>query len=381
MLRVAVQPKLLRWARERIGRSVTDFQSRFKRLPLWESGQENPTLKQLEDYAAATYVPIGYFFLPEPPEEKLPIPDLRTVRDRAVHQPSPDLLDIVYTCQQRQAWFRDHARITGQSPLQFVGSATTRSSVVTVAKQIRDALGFDLEARRQCPTWTDALRQFIRLSDDLGVLTMVSGVVGTNNRRRLNTDEFRGLALSDPLAPLVFINGADSKAAQMFTLAHELAHIWLGENGISDTSPASRPADAVEKWCNYVAAEILVPLEILKKELSGSEPLSDINGLARRFKVSTLVILKRIFDAGAISWDTFQIAYQDELTHIRKMMKDSSGGNFYATQVVRVSRRFARALIADAMEGRTLFRDAYQLLGVKRQVAFEEFGRSLGLGI
>lgn len=381
MLRVTVQPKLLRWARERLGRDAEEFQSRFKKLSLWESGQDKPTLKQLEAYAAATYVPIGYFFLPEPPEEKLPIPDLRTIRDQAIHHASPDLLDIVYTCQQRQAWYKDYARITGQNPLAFVGSATTQSSVITTAQQIRETLKFDLEARRQCQTWSDALRQFIRQADDMGVLTMVSGVVGTNNRRKLNIEEFRGLALSDTLAPLVFINGTDSKAAQMFTLAHELAHIWLGENGVSDVSPTSRPLDAIEKWCNQVAAEILVPLEVLRQELSSSHPLSNINDLARRFKVSTLVILRRIFDAEAITWDVFEVAYRDEVTRLRQIMRETSGGNFYLTQSARVSRRFARALVADTLEGRTLFRDAYQMLGVKKQAAFEGLGRALGLAI
>lgn len=381
MIRVNIQPKLLSWARERLGRDALKLQSRFKKLPLWENGQEKPTLKQLEAYAAATYVPIGYFFLPTPPEEKLPIPDLRTIRNKAVKYTSPDLLDIVYTCQQRQAWFRDYALITGQSPLPFVGSATTRSSVVTIAKQICETLRFDLEARRNCPTWSDALRQFIRQSDDVGVLTMVSGVVGANSHRKLNVEEFRGLALSDPLAPLVFINGADSKAAQMFTLAHELAHIWLGENGVSDVNPTSRPTDVIENWCNQVAAEILVPLDILRQELSSSAPLDNINNLARRFKVSTLVILRRILDAGSITWDVFQAAYQNEITLLRKMMRGKSGGNFYLAQSIRVSRRFARALVADTLEGRTLFRDAYQMLGVKNQSAFEGLGKTLGLGI
>lgn len=378
MLRVTVQPQLLRWARERLGRGMEEFQSRFKKLPLWESEQEQPTLKQLEAYAAATYVPVGYFFLSEPPEEKLPIPDLRTVRNQTMRYASPDLLDIVYTCQQRQAWYRDYARLTGQEPLPFVGSATTRTSPVTAAEQIREALQFDLEARRKCPTWSDALRQFIRQADDMGVLTMVSGVVGANNRRKLDVEEFRGLAISDPLAPLVFINGADSKAAQMFTLAHELGHIWLGENGVSDSSPTSRPSDTIEKWCNQVAAEILVPLEMLRQTLPASEPLRKTDELARRFKVSTLVILRRVFDAGSIPWDVFQTAYQDESARLRAMTKSASGGDFYLTQSARVSRRFARALVADTLEGRTLFRDAYQMLGVKRQAAFEGLGRTLG---
>ncbi len=147
---------------------------------------------------------------------------------------------------------------------------------------------------------------------------------------------------------------------------------------MSDSSPTSRPSDTIEKWCNQVAAEILVPLEMLRQTLPASEPLRKTDELARRFKVSTLVILRRVFDAGSIPWDVFQTAYQDESARLRAMTKSASGGDFYLTQSARVSRRFARALVADTLEGRTLFRDAYQMLGVKRQAAFEGLGRTLG---
>src|SRR2546427_219191 len=168
-------------------------------------------------------------------------------RDRVMA--NPDLLDTVYICQQRQEWYRDFARSEREGPLPFVGSVALTTNVEAAAARIRTALGFDIEERRRMPTWTDALRRFLEQADAVGVLVMVSGVVGNNNRRKLDPDEFRGFALADDLAPLVFINGADSKSAQMFTLAHELAHIWLGQSALSDVGPASSPSNDVEIWC------------------------------------------------------------------------------------------------------------------------------------
>lgn len=376
-MRANIKPDLLRWARERAGFSLAAQQKRFPRLEAWERGEVVPTLKQVEAVAKAFFVPIGYLFLPEPPEESIPIPDMRTFGGGPLGHPSPDLLDIIYLCQRRQAWYREYARANGNLPSGVVGSVTVDASVETTAEAIRQTLHFDLDARRDCPTSTDALRHFIEQADNLGILVMCSAVVGNNNKRKLDTAEFRGFALADEYAPLVFINGADTKAAQMFTLAHELAHIWLGKSALSDTSPASQPAQRVERWCNRVAAELLIPLEVLRQELPPTDPLSEVPRLARRFKVSSLVVLRQIYNAGRIGWDDFQNAYQKELARLRVMPK-STGGDFYLTQTTRVSKRFARALIASTREGHTLYRDAFQMLGVKKEQTFRKFARNLG---
>jgi len=211
------------------------------------------------------------------------------------------------------------------------------------------------------------------------VLVMVNGVVGNNNHRRLDPEEFRGFALADKLAPLVFINGADTKAAQMFTLAHELAHIWGGQTGLSDVGLVSAPTHTIERWCNRVAAELLVPLATFRTEYKRGEDLrSALDRLARRFKVSTLVILRRVHDAGGLTWDELGQAYQQELDRLRGMPR-SSGGDFYLTQAARVGKRFARALVASTLEGQTLHRDAFRLLGFSKIATFRELGHSLGL--
>ncbi|MEP0773114.1 MAG: ImmA/IrrE family metallo-endopeptidase [Acidobacteriota bacterium] len=379
MNRVAVQPELVRWALERSGRSVEGLTAKFPRLAAWERGEAQPTLKQLEQLARATHTSVGFFFLREPPVEGVPIPDFRTVGGARRERPSADLLDTIYLCQQRQDWYRDFARTMGEPELPFVGSARLEDDVVATAASIRRALRFDPAERAGMPTWTEALSRFIEQADDLGVLVMVNGVVGSNNRRKLNPEEFRGFTLADPLAPLVFINGADTKAAQMFTLAHELAHVWLGQTALSDVSPASVPAQRVESWCNRVAAELLVPLAELREVLPQGDALAGVPDLARRFKVSTLVILRRLVDAQRLSWQAFEEAYEAELERLRAQPR-TSGGNFYLTQAARLSRRFARALIMSTLEGQTLYRDAFRMLGIAREATFRELGHQLGVG-
>lgn len=371
----------MRWARERARLSTDVLEGKFPHLAEWESGEKKPTLKQLETYAKVTRTPVGYLFLPEPPEEPLPIPDFRTMGGRLVERPSPDLIEMILACQERQEWFRDYAQATGAERLPFVGSATVQSPIVETAAAIREKLGFDLAARRRCPTWTEALRAFIGQADGLGVLVMCSGIVMNNTRRQLDPREFRGFALVDDRAPLVFINGKDTKAAQMFTLAHELAHVWLGQSAISDTTVATRHQNAVETWCNRVAAEVLVPLEAVTDSLGGAEPLPDtVARLTRAFKVSSLVILQRLRDAKYLSWDDFEQAYDDELHRLANLPRPSGGGDFYLTTASRYSRRFARALVESTMEGRTLYRDAFRMLGISKTETFNELGRSLAFG-
>lgn len=381
MNRIAIQPAMFLWARERAGLDVVALAKRFPKYTEWEAGELAPTLKQLERFAKAVHVPEGYLFLPEPPDEEVPIPDFRTMGGRAVARPSPNLLDVIYACQSRQDWYREYAQQVREPPLSFVGSLSVDMSPVSAAQSMADVLDFDMAARHGLRTWEDALRSFVAQVDQIGIMVMVSGVVMSNNQRKLDPEEFRGFALSDTLAPLVFVNGADTKAAQMFTLAHELAHIGLGQSGLTNTTAASYGQQRIEQWCNRVAAELLAPLEAVRTLLRANEPLADtLQRLARHFKVSTLVILRRLLDAGALDRVTFNAAYVAELARVKQLAgRSSSGGDFYRTTLSRVSRRFAGALVESTLEGRTLYQDAFYMLGVRKTVTFNEIGRQLGM--
>ncbi|MEI4273657.1 ImmA/IrrE family metallo-endopeptidase [Klenkia sp. LSe6-5] len=356
----------------------------FPKLGDWEAGDKLPTFKQLESFASRTHTPIGYFFLQEPPDEPLPVPDFRTIRDEAVGRPSPDLLESIYQSEQRQDWYRNYLAVNEVNPPAFLGSASLQASPGKVASQMREHLGFDLEQRATFPTWTDALRGLIEAAERVGVLVVVTGIVGSNTHRKLDPQEFRGFALADTLAPLVFVNGADTKAAQIFTLAHELAHLWAGQSAVSTPELDAPAVNPSERWCNEVAAEFLVPLESLPDHLSGPTMAGDLDRLARRYKVSTLVVLRRLFDRGLIAgdWGTYRAHYREELARVlarAERREDEGGGNFYYTQPYRVSRRFAQAVISQTLEGGTLYRDAYRLLGIRRHETFVKFGEHLGV--
>ncbi len=381
MTTVAASVPVLLWAAQRAHLHDDDLTTRFRKWPLWLSGDAQPTLKQLEDFARLTHTAIGYFFLPQPPALELPVPDFRTLRDEALAEPSSDLLDTLYLCQQRQDWYRDHARMHGLPVVAFVGSASVQEAPEGVAQRLREALGLSAEARRQLPTWTDALRQLIAKAEDVGVMVMASSVVGSNSHRKLDVGEFRGFALADALAPLVFLNGADSKAAQMFTLAHELAHVWLGATGVSDTQAGEVPEQQTERWCNQVAAELLMPMVELRAAHQPHAPIpNEIQRLAREFKVSTLVALRRLYDAGFITQAALWQHYREEQERLRALKERSgSGGDFYRSLGARTSKRFARAIVSSTLEGLTSFPDAFHMLGVRKTATFYEAARELGV--
>lgn len=375
-IRVDVRPDMLRWAIARAGDVGAALREKVPQLNDWIAGDAKPTLKQLEDFARAARVPIGYLFLATPPEEKLPIRDLRTMGSKGVRRPSPDLLDVIHLCQRRQDWYRDYAKEVGETERAFVGSASWDSDPDEIAAEMRRTIDFGTPSRRLYQSPADATRAFVEKVEGIGVLVMISGVVKNITKRTLDPEEFRGFALADPLAPLIFVNAADTKPAQTFTLAHELAHIWLGVSALSDTGLRGGGNSGIESWCNRVAAEFLVPLSELKGMAIG-DPLSHLDEYRRTFQVSRAVILRRLLDAGLISREQFNTHY-GIVNQPPAATKPASGGDFYNTLPVRASKRFVRALVESTVEGRTLYRDAFQMLGIRSVKTFKGIGKKVG---
>lgn len=385
-VRVEVRPRLLEWARARSGIDDETLVKRFPRYDDWLVGHETPTLKQLETFAHRTHTPVGFLFLDEPPVEQVPIPDFRTIGDRPVGKGpaegvSADLLDTVYTCQSRQEWYRDHQLLNGEPPLRFVGTAVVDDSVDRAANQMGSLLDWTTATRSRCSSWDAALTWLREHAETAGALVMISGIVGSDTHRKLDPADFRGFALVDPYAALVFVNGADSKAAQVFTFAHELAHLWLGETALSDLEPASIRRNTVERWCNQVAAALLVPMDEFRVQFDSSADLrSQLQRLAEHFRVSTQVILGRVREAGALTWDDYLHELDIERARVAAIVAErGSGGNYYNTKPVQVGKRFARALVGSALEGQTSYTEAFRLLGLKKASTFDGLADRLGV--
>lgn len=383
-LRVELEPTVLRWARERAGLSDQELAKKAGvaagQVEEWErTGRLR--IRQVERLASATHTPVGFLYLHAPPQETLPLPDFRVVAGATVDRPSPELIDVLDDAERRQAWYRDYVLSSGGDPLDFVGSLTPNLGVVDAADRIRIRHGITSELRATIGTWEDALRLEIERIEASGAIVVRNGVVGNNTSRPLNVDEFRGFAIADQYAPLIFLNARDAKAAQMFTLMHELVHVWQGQSGISNLTMTLPSGGQAERFSNAVAAEVLVPSAELEEAWAlrrGSPTL--VAQLARAFKVSSLVILRRLLDARKLDPATFQQRYAHEEERFRQSgSRAESGGDFYRTQTARASRRFATAVIAETLEGRTSHKDAFRLLGIRSSGTFDEFARRLGL--
>jgi Zn-dependent peptidase ImmA (M78 family) len=379
MSRVAVSEKILDWALDRSGLTLADLEPKFPRLRQWISGQSQPTLRQLELLAKHTLTPLGFFFLEEPPEERLPVPYFRTLGDEASYGHSPDLLETIHTMQQRQSWLREFLVDQGQDALTFVRSAQMDEPLAPVGQRMRDALGLNQGWASKQATWTDALNLLRETMEDKGILVVVNGIVGNNTHRKLDPEEFRGFVLMDEYAPLVFVNGADGRATQMFTLAHELAHVFFGSSAAFDLREMSPANNPTEQACNRIAAEFLVPEQEIRPIWPSIKSNQDrFQSIARKFKVSELVSAYRALDLGLIVKKEFLTFYHDYQNNERRKPRPE-GGDFYATQNLRVGRRFASVVVRAAKEGKLLYSEAYRLTGLYGKT-FDSYAASLGFG-
>lgn len=373
-----ITPDVLRWARERARYSPDDaalkVQVRPERLTGWEIGESHPTFRQAQKLAKVFHVPFGYLFLPSPPREELAIPDLRTVGGKITPAFSLEFIDVYQDVLCKQEWFREYRLRQEARPLSFIGKYSVSSDYREVASDIRKKLSVDDGLRGSVRTWEQFIGKFVEQAEEAGIMIMRNSIVGNNTHRHLFVDEFRGFAISDPVAPLIFINSGDAKSAQIFTLAHELVHLWIGQSGVSnpmfDKKKNGDHTQRIETFCNRTAAEVLVPttgfLADWNENILAQENLDQ---LSKKYRVSQLVIARRGYDLDCLTYDEFQEFYLRALRYDKQVKNKLSGKGGgpgpNLMQKLRNGKLFSQAVSTAAFEGTLSLRDAGALLGIK----------------
>lgn len=366
-----ITPAVITWARNRSHLTQGEIAKRVNvsepLLSAWEKGDAYPTLRQAEKLAKRLHVPFGYLFLSSPPTLELPLPDLRTVQGRPLSEPSPEFYDVLSDALRKQEWYRSHLEYEGAKPLPFVRRFSLTVSVRMIASDIHDTLAISREIRPQSMNWEVFLQGLMRKAEQIGILVLRNSVVGNNTSRPLSAQEFRGFVISDDIAPLVFLNGNDAKSAQIFTLVHELVHLWIGESGISNPDYRRRAEEhenPIERLCDGVAAEVLVPQGEFLSAWNQRQPIEqNLEFLTRYFKVSRVVILRRAEALDKISREEFLEYYSNRT--LGNGATSQGGGDFYRNLLVRNSQLFTTALVEAVLNRRTSEREAARLLNVQ----------------
>ncbi|MDR0987937.1 MAG: ImmA/IrrE family metallo-endopeptidase [Prevotellaceae bacterium] len=354
------------WAIQRAGLSVDDYINRHPKTTVskWISGEKQPTIKQLEDFAKSVNVPFGFLFVPTVPKEEIPFPLFRG--NARIDSFNLNVYDTVVKVVQRQEWLEDYLKENDIETCPFVATMSIKNSVQEVVVALRKILNLNDTWAFGLSTSNEAVNELSNRIEDVGIFLTYNGVVGNNGRRPISVQDCRGFALVNKEAPYIFINNSDSKSAQLFTLIHELAHILVGVSA-GYAGDAGYEHDYTEKFCDQVAAEFLVPSNLLTTVWNND----GIPSAAKKFKVSELVIARRARDIGLIDSEQYRMFY---LQYMQRMPanKKTSGGDYYRTSVKRVGRSFA-IHVRNAVNSRQLsYTEAYRLTGLYGQT-YDQF--------
>ena len=365
MSNITINSEIIQWGLQRARLESHELKKAFPKIDSWIRGKEYPSFRKLEELAKKLHMPIGYFFLSQPPQEKLPIPFYRSCASSKDQRASVELIDTLYAMQRRVDWLSEFYQQNGYDKLDFIGSAKISDSPVDLANKLRSILNMEDNWAEACPSWNSALSKLFSSVEAAGIVIVANGVVGNNTHRKLSVEEFRGFVMVDDYAPLIFVNNADAKAAQMFTIAHELAHLLFGSAAIFDLECLQPAPDETELACDRVAAEFLVPTDSLKVAFEQREN-KDIpyQELAKIFKVSEIVVARRLWDLKYIRREDFFAFYNEykEASQIRE--SSPSGGNFYKNQDKRIGSTFMRAILDAVNQGSLTHINAFRLTGL-----------------
>lgn len=378
-VKVNIQPAVINWAlsqtkEEQLGTKLMD------NIMRWLDGSKTPTFNQIEDFSRKANIPLGYFFLQTPPVEEIKLLEYRTVDSIELANPSRNLIDTIHEMENVQDWMKDYRQDADFDTLEIVGSLKEKTDVKEISNQIRTDLGMPSDWYKNTRTISEAFNYVRGLLEYSGILVMLNGIVGKNTHRALSIDEFRAFAMVDEWAPLIFINSADSDGAKLFSLFHEVAHIWIGENDLYNDRRNSKNVKDIEILCNSVASELMVPQEIFLEawEDNATADLKEkVYEITRWFKCGVAVIARKALDNKKINQKMYDEIVEEAIKayRIMKENKEAGGGNYYNTMESRLDSAFVKAICFSVKSGRTSYTEAYRLTNTSRKTFSEVVGR------
>lgn len=385
VVKVKIEPVIINWILQTIEFSHVSS-SILETLNKWKSGEKEPTFNQVQKLSKQINIPLGYFFLQTPPQEEHKLVEYRTVDSLNLQNPSRNLIDTIDSMTNIQDWMRDHLVNGGYDKLKFVGSDRANTDIMEIARHIREALQLEIEWYVKSSSPMESYKILRSHFEEIGILVMMNGIVCQNTRRPLDVKEFRAFTLIDEYAPLIFINTQDSEGGKLFSLLHEVTHIWLGVSSLyNDQFGTTALVNDIERVCNAVSAEILVPLHVFSKIWDNQTNYhSQIDSLVRVFRCSKSVIARRALDVGFISGEQYTEVVEASIQQYEEMLQaknaqKSSGGNYYNTMSSRIDHRFLRALASSAQAGKTQYTEVYRLTNTNRST-FERLIKEVGGG-
>ena len=351
-----------------------------KHLIAMENGEWPVSMTNATKLAQLVLKPVEMLMGSSPPIFKPGVADFRTVGNDEISNVSVQLEATLLHAQECQGWYADMREDSGYAPFSLGGCINLRTPIEEAAEKVKQLLSISDSARDQCKNSDAYYKLVVSRIESNNILVMQNGNVGNNNRQKLNVEEFRGFALSDKYAPLIFINTSDSANARTFTLVHELVHLLLGNTGVSSPESDPNPPNRVEQYCNAVAAEYLIPRQVLIEYCKSCAPVDyeKLYKLAFRQRISFAVVVISAFKHRLISKSKFDEFYSQYSKAVKekqlKAKKRDGGPPFEVVATKRFGLPFIKAVLTEVKYGNLNPADACHLLAIREMSSTERLG-------
>lgn len=363
-----VNKTVLRWAREQTGKTIEDVAHALNQAPslilAWEDGVGGPTFAQLETLAYSVYKrPTAIFFFPEPPREAEGKIEFRTLpaADALLMHPDTRLATRQAILHQLSLSEIYGERNPAADPIFNAIEIKPAQDIKAIAHTIRSHLGVPIETQLSWRSTADSFDKWRTVFETSGVYTV---------KRAFKDNTISGFCVLNDTFPLIVVNNSHTFSRQVYTLFHELAHILIGEAGITLTSTnyVGRIADPrmrqIETWCNALAAEALVPSAIFNQRYQGDTSDEAVGALADQFHVSREVILRRLLERNAVTQQYYEVKALKWNEERRNSEKPSKGGNFYHTHMAYLGRKFVTDVFRSLIQQRATEAQAADFLSI-----------------